>query len=86
MLPVGRQAYGELSLWVHGSGLYLYSHHHMALFISLARSLTVIPVMYIIAHTAPQLLWYSYLIAYTSEALIIFTLHRALKLKFVLKT
>jgi len=47
---------------------------------------SVIPVMYIIAHTAPQLLWYSYLIAYTGEALIIFTLQRALKLKFVLKT
>ena len=54
----------------------LYSHHHMALFISFALSLTVIPVLWVMARFAPDLLWYSYLIAYLIEALAIVLLHR----------
>ena len=54
----------------------LYSHHHMALFISFALSLTVIPVLWVMARFAPNLLWYSYLIAYLIEALAIGLLHR----------
>ena len=54
----------------------LYSHHHMALFISFALSLTVIPVLWLMASYAPNLLWYSYLIAYLIEALAIVLLHR----------
>ena len=54
----------------------LYSHHHMALFISFALSLTVIPVLWLMAGFAPNLLWYSYLIAYLIEALAIVLLHR----------
>ena len=60
----------------------LYHHHRMALFISFALSLTVIPVLWIVAKTAPQLLWYSYLIAYLIEAALIFILHRATHIKF----
>lgn len=63
----------------------LYHHHRMALFISFALSLTVIPVLWIVAKTAPQLLWYSYLIAYLIEAALIFILHRATKVRFVLE-
>ena len=62
----------------------LYGHHRMALFISFALSLTVIPVMWAISKWAPQLMWYSYLIAYLIEALIIFTLHHTNKLQFTL--
>ena len=62
----------------------LYGHHRMALFISFALSLTVIPVMWAISEWAPQLMWYSYLIAYLIEALIIFTLHRINRLQFSL--
>ena len=62
----------------------LYRHHKMALFISFALSLTVIPVLWVISRTAPQMLWYSYLIAYLIEAAIIFLLHKATKVRFVL--
>ena len=41
----------------------LYSQHRMALFISFALSLTVIPVLWLMARIYPNLLWYSYLIA-----------------------
>ena len=54
----------------------LYGHHKMALFISLALSLTVIPVLWLMAKLAPQYLWYSYLIAYLIEALAIILLHK----------
>jgi Na+-driven multidrug efflux pump len=50
--------------------------HKMALFISFALSLTVIPVLWIVARFAPQYIWYSYLIAYLIEALAIFTIHK----------
>ena len=58
----------------------------MALFISFALSLTVIPVMWLISRTAPQLLWYSYLIAYLVEAVLIFLLHRWLRIHFLLRS
>ena len=48
----------------------------MALFISFALSLTVIPVLWVMARFAPDLLWYSYLIAYLIEAVAIVLLHR----------
>ena len=54
----------------------LYGHHHMALFISFALSLTVIPVLWFMAHFVPNFLWYSYLIAYLIEALAIVLIHR----------
>ncbi len=62
----------------------LYGHHHMALFISFALSLTVIPVMWVISKQVPGLLWYSYLIAYLLEVIIIFALHRLLHLRFTI--
>jgi putative MATE family efflux protein len=64
----------------------LYHHHRMALFISFALSLTVIPVLWVIAKTAPEWLWYSYLIAYLIEAALIFMLHRATHVRFSLST
>lgn len=54
----------------------LYNCHRMAMFISFALSLTVIPVLWIIAKVAPDYLWYSYLIAYLIEILAIVALHR----------
>jgi Na+-driven multidrug efflux pump len=54
----------------------LYGCHRMALFISLALSLTVIPVLWVISKYAPDYLWYSYLIAYIIEALLIVTFHK----------
>ena len=63
----------------------LYGHHHMALFISFALSLTVIPVLWLMARTLPDWLWYSYLIAYLIEAIAIFVLHRATHVRFELK-
>ena len=62
----------------------LYGHHKMALFISFALSLTVIPVLWIIAMVRPQLLWYSYLIAYAIEVLLIVLFHKMSKIRFVL--
>ena len=48
----------------------------MALFISFALSLTVIPVIWVISRVQPSMLWYSYLIAYLIEAVAIYALHR----------
>ena len=62
----------------------LYGHHKMALFISFALSLTVIPVLWIISMIKPEWLWYSYLIAYIIEVLLIVTFHKATRIKFVL--
>ena len=53
----------------------LYKHHSMALFISFALSLTVIPVLWVMARYAHVYLWYSYLIAYIIELLVIAGLH-----------
>ena len=54
----------------------LYGHHRMALFISFALSLMVIPVLWVVARFAPDYLWYSYLIAYLIEGLLILLFHR----------
>lgn len=62
----------------------LYNYHKMAMFISFALSLTVIPVLWIIAKVAPDYLWYSYLIAYLIEILVIVALHKLGHLKFSL--
>jgi putative MATE family efflux protein len=63
----------------------LYGHHRMALFISLALSLTVIPVLWIVSHAAPDYLWYSYLIAYAIEAVLIVLFHKLTHAHFELK-
>ncbi|MBQ3364035.1 MAG: hypothetical protein IJG42_08825 [Muribaculaceae bacterium] len=63
----------------------LYSQHNMALFISFALSLTVIPVLWFMAKFMPQHIWYSYLIAYIIEAVIIYALHKGRHIKFELK-
>jgi Na+-driven multidrug efflux pump len=54
----------------------LYGYHKMALFMSFALSLTVIPVLWIMANAAPDYLWYSYLIAYVIEVLLIVMFHK----------
>ena len=62
----------------------LYGHHKMALFISLALSLTVIPVLWIMARFMPQAIWYSYLVAYLIEGIVIYLLHKSLHIEFKL--
>ena len=62
----------------------LYSHHRMALFISFALSLTVIPVLWFMAKYMPQYIWHSYLIAYIIEAAVIFVLHKGRHIQFEL--
>lgn len=62
----------------------LYGYHKIALFISLALSLTVIPVLWMMSHAAPDYLWYSYLIAYIIEMVAIFALHKMYRVKFEL--
>ena len=62
----------------------LYSQHRMALFISFALSLTVIPVLWLMARLLPQYIWHSYLIAYLIEAVIIFALHKGRNIQFQL--
>ena len=63
----------------------LYGQHGMALFISFALSLTVIPVLWIMSRVMPQYIWFSYLIAYSIEAVVIYALHRAKHIKFILQ-
>ena len=60
----------------------LYKCHKMALFISFALSLTVIPVVWLMARLMPDFLWYSYLIAYVIEILAIVMLHKMGHLRF----
>lgn len=60
----------------------LYGYGQIALFISFALSLTVIPVLWIVSEVAPGLLWYSFLIAYIIETAAIFVLHKVYKVKF----
>ena len=62
----------------------LYRHHRMALFISFALSLTVIPVLWLVSRFMPDALWYSYLIAYLLEAVVIYIIHRVTHVKFEL--
>ena len=63
----------------------LYGQHRMALFISFALSLTVIPVLWLVARIQPSMLWYSYLITYLIEAVAIYTLHRMNHVELKLK-
>ena len=63
----------------------LYGQHRMALFISFALSLTVIPVLWFVSRFQPSLLWYSYLFAYIIEALAIYALHRMNHVELKLK-
>jgi len=63
----------------------LYGYHKMALFLSFALSLTVIPVLWMISRFAPGLIWYSYLIAYIIESLLIYLFHRLGHLAFTLE-
>ena len=64
----------------------LYGYHKMALFISLALSLMVIPVLWLMGRYAPEQLWYSYLIAYAIEAALIFLFHKLGHVEFKLKS
>ena len=64
----------------------LFSCHKMALFISFALSLTVIPVLWLMSKFAPNYLWYSYLIAYMIESLMIYIIHKMGKIKFSLSS
>ena len=48
----------------------------IALFISLALSLTVIPVLWAFAHFAPALIWWSFLAAYLIEIVAIFSVEK----------
>ena len=63
----------------------LYSYHQIALFISFALSLTVIPVLWLMSIILPQYLWFSYLIAYTIVTIAILLLHKKYQVKFELK-
>lgn len=54
----------------------LLSFNRMSLFISLILSLTVIPVISLMAHYVPEYLWYSYLVAYIIEMVAIFTVYK----------
>ena len=63
----------------------LYGYHKIALFISLALSLTVIPVLWLMAKWAPEQLWYSYLIAYAIEAALIVLFHKLGHVEFKLR-
>jgi len=80
----------SLALWCYIDTLMvvykLYGYHKMSLFISFIISLMVIPVLWLVAHFAPSLLWYSYLIAYLIELILIFVVHRIGHFKFKLKT
>mgnify|MGYP002525551190 FL=1 len=60
----------------------LYGHHRMALFISLILSLTVIPVLWLMSRMALDYFWYSYLIAYGIEAVVIVLVHKRWHLQF----
>lgn len=60
----------------------LYGHHRMALFISFALSLTVIPVLWAMAKFTPSLMWYSYLVAYALEGIAIYIFHKSTHVEF----
>ena len=63
----------------------LYNYNQIALFISFALSLTVIPVLWLMSMVLPQYLWFSYLIAYIIVMIAIYLLHKEYKVEFVLK-
>lgn len=78
----------SLALWCYIDTIMvvykLYDYHKMSLLISFIISLMVIPVLWVVAHYFPSLLWYSNLIAYVIELLIIFIVHKVGHLKFEL--
>ncbi len=55
----------------------LLSFNRMSLFISLILSLTVIPVISLMAHYAAEYIWYSYLLAYIIEIMAIVAVYKA---------
>ena len=63
----------------------LYNYHHMALFISFALSLTVIPVLWLFSMYAKEWIWYGFLIAYIIEMVAIFVLHKMTHVRFELR-
>ena len=62
----------------------LYGYDRIALFISFALSLTVIPVLWLMARFALEFIWYSYLIAYVIELTAIGVIHIVTHVKFEL--
>lgn len=64
----------------------LYNYHKIALFISIALSLMVIPVLWLMAKYDPNYLWYSYLIAYAIEAVLIALFHLIGHVRFELNS
>ena len=62
----------------------LYNYHHMALFISFALSLTVIPVLWLASVFAKEWIWHGFLIAYIIEMIAIFVLHKMTHVRFEL--
>ena len=65
-------------IYVHMIVCKLKKKSGIALFISFALSLTVIPVLWLFAHFAPAYIWWSYLAAYVVEIVLIAALERAL--------
>ena len=63
----------------------LYNYHRIALFISIALSLMVVPFLWLMAKYDPRYLWYSYLIAYLVDALILWVCHRLTHVRFELQ-
>ena len=63
----------------------LCNYHQIALFISFALSLTVIPVLWLVSRFALDFIWYSFLMAYAIEIAAIIILHNKYKVKFELK-
>ena len=63
----------------------LYNSHHMALFISFALSLTVIPVLWLFSRYAKEWIWYGFLVAYIIEMIAIVVLHKVTHVRFELK-
>ena len=63
----------------------LYDYHHMALFISFALSLTVIPVLWLFSQYAKEWIWYGFLVAYIIEMVAIFVLHKMTHVRFELR-
>ncbi|MBR4534807.1 MAG: hypothetical protein IKO85_09785 [Bacteroidaceae bacterium] len=64
----------------------LYNYHHMALFISFALSLTVIPVLWLFSTYMKEWIWYGWLVAYIIEMVAIFALHKMTHVRFELKS
>lgn len=58
----------------------LLAFNRMSLFISLLLSLTVIPVIMLMAQYAPEYIWYSYLVAYIIEIVAIFIVYKVARM------